>query len=182
MQKQVTVEEALARKYPEQVVVVTTRAPDGRPNAMAVGWVMVASGDPPMWALGIDEGAYTYELITSTRQFVVAFPHAGMGREVLYVGSMTGRGRDKLAECGLVTQPATRVRAPLLADAVANFECELVTIVKPGDAALVVGRVVAAHINTDASLTRLYAIARGHVLAGVTPCGPPVADTGAGAV
>jgi hypothetical protein len=103
---------------------------------MAVGWTGIASGEPLMFMLGIDDGAYTYEWIRATRSFVVAFPSERMGAAVLHAGSVHGRGRDKLAEAGLATAPALRVPAPLLADAVANFECELVDVVKPGDCPL----------------------------------------------
>lgn len=168
MQKQIEAAIAITRKYPESVVLVTTRNRDGHANVMAVGWFTIVSGEPLMFALGIDEGACTYDLIQETRQFVVAFPHAGMVKETLHAGSVHGHGRDKIAESGLKTQPGGVVQAPLLADAVANFECELVTIVKPGDCPVIIGQVVAAHVNDDAALRRLYTLAPNHVLGGVT--------------
>ena len=58
------------------------------------------------------------------------------------------------------------IRSKLLADAVANFECELVTIYQPGDCPLVIGKVVVAHVNEDASLRRLYTIGPKHALGG----------------
>ena len=167
MQREIAPSQALPRKYPEQVVLVVTAAPDGRANVMAVGWTGIASGDPLMFMLGIDDGAYTYELIRATKSFVIAFPSEQMGAAVLHAGSVHGHGRDKLTETGLATAPATHVRAPLLADAVANFECELAEIVQPGDCPLVFGRVVAAHVNTDPGLQRLYTVGPGHVMAGV---------------
>ena len=163
-QTEVKPEVAARRKYPEPVVIVTTRSADGMPNAMAVGWIAVASGDPMMYVLGIDDESYTFGLIKETKQFVVAFPSENMSREVLYVGKQHGRGRDKMAECGLASQPASVVRAPLVADAVANFECELVDIFKPGDCPLVVGKVVAAHVNTNEKIKRLYTVGSGHKL------------------
>lgn len=169
MQKQTTIAAALARKYPEQVVLVTTRNKAGKPNVMAVGWVAIASEDPLMFVLGIDAGAYTYALIRTTRQFVVAFPHEGMGRAVLHAGTYHGQNRDKLAEAGLATQPGVNVKAPLIADAVANFECRLVRIIQPGDCPLIIGQVLAAHVNRRATLKRLYTVAKGHKLAGVRP-------------
>lgn len=167
MQKKAPVEKALARKYPEPVVLVTTRGPKGNANVMAVGWATLASSDPWMFVLGIDPGAYTLELIRKTKQFVVAFPHEGMGKQVLHVGSHHGCGRDKLSEAGIATQRAAKVRAPLIADAVANFECTLARIVQPGDCALVIGKVVAAHVHEHKCLSRLYTVAPGHRLAGV---------------
>ncbi len=172
MQRQETIAAALPRKYPEQVVLVVTRGGDGRGNIMAVGWTGIASGDPLMFMLGIDEGAYTYELIRATRTFVVAFPSDQMGAAVLHAGAVHGRNRDKLAETGLATAPALRVAAPLLSDAVANFECELADIFQPGDCPLIFGRVLVAHVNTDPALQRLYTVGPGHAMAGVRVAGP----------
>mgnify|MGYP000188670071 CR=1 FL=1 len=167
MQRKTTIATALRRRFPEQVVLVVTRDAGGRANVMPVAWTSIVSGDPPMLLLGIDEAAYTYELIRSTGAFVVAYPSEQMGAAVLQAGAVHGRGRDKLAEIGLATTPARRVAAPLLADAVANFECELVDILRPGDCPLVVGRVLAAHVNTDSTVQRLCVVGAGHVLGGV---------------
>ena len=172
MQKKATLAEAIRRKYPEQVVLVTTRSRSGQANVMAVGWVCVASSDPLMFLLGIDDEAYTYELIRKTRQFVVAFPSEAQAKETLFVGSRHGRDMDKFAACGLRTQEAAIVKAPLVADAVANFECRLVEITRPGDCPLIVGRVVAAHVNRGKALRRLYALGPAgseRELAGVRP-------------
>jgi len=81
-----------------------------------------------------------------------------------YVGKNHGHDRDKIKECGIKIQKARRVRAPLVADAVANFECKLVDIVKPGDCPLVIGRVVEIHENTNPSSRRLYTVGPGHAM------------------
>ncbi|HOW97219.1 MAG TPA: flavin reductase family protein [Kiritimatiellia bacterium] len=163
------IEEALARKYPEPVVLVTTRDHDGRANVMAAAWVCFASSEPWMFLLGIDAGARTYEVIVRTRQFVVAFPHEGMGRETLYAGTNHGHATDKFKETGLAMQDASVVRAPLVRDAVANFECELVEIYQPGDCPLIAGKVVAAHANRDADLRRLCLVGPDYRLGGLRP-------------
>ena len=167
MQKRVEIEDAIVRKYPEQVVLVTTRARSGKANVMAVGWTCVASSDPLMFALGIDDEAYTYELIRQTREFVVAFPSERQGRETLFVGTRHGREMDKFRACGLKRQKAAKVKAPLVAEAVANFECKLVEITRPGDCPLIVGKVVAAHVSRNKSLRRLYTVGKGHQMGGV---------------
>jgi flavin reductase (DIM6/NTAB) family NADH-FMN oxidoreductase RutF len=164
MQRKTTVKKAMARKYPEPAVLVTTRSPGGKANVMAVGWVTMASYEPPMFVLGIDSGALTYALIRKTKQFVVAFPHERMARAVLYAGTHHGHKIDKLKEAGLKTQEAAKVKAPLIADAVANFECKLVEISQPGDCPLLVGRIIAAHENKNGKLKRLYYWYRGGFL------------------
>jgi len=169
MQKKVNISRALKRKYPEQVVLVTTRKPDGSANVMAVGWVAIASGDPLMFMLGIDDGAYTCELIRKTKEFTVAFPNEKMAKEVIFVGTRHGRRCDKIAGSGLVLQPADKVQAPLVADAVANFECKLVAVHQPGDCPLIIGRVLVAHENVRPALKRLYTVGAGYKMAGVRP-------------
>ncbi len=171
MQIQTDVEKAFLRKYPEPVVLVTTRNAEGRANAMAAGWFSVASSDPWMFMLGIDESAYTYELIKATGQFVVAYPSESMVFQVLHVGSHHGHNRDKLTECGLALQKAEKVSAPLIAGAVANFECELVDIYKPGDCPLIMGKVLLAHENADAAQKRLYTVGPHYTLGGVRSLG-----------
>lgn len=167
MQRAVAPAVALERKYPEQVVLVTSRSRNGHANVMAVGWIALASDDPLMFMLGIDAGAYTYPVICQTKEFVVAFPHEKMAAATRYVGSHHGRWIDKFALTGLATQRAKTVRAPLIAEAVANFECRLVKIIRPGNCPLLIGRVVAAHVNRRPALKRLYTVGPGHRLAGV---------------
>ncbi len=164
MQKKCRIDEAMKRKYPEQVVLVTTRSAKGRENVMAVGWTCIVSGDPLMLALGIDDESYSYELIRATRRFVVAFPGERMSREVLFAGTRHGHKMDKLRESGLKVQKASVVSASLLADAVVNLECRLVDVYRPGDCPVVIGKVVAAHQNRDTRLKRLYTVGQNYAM------------------
>jgi len=167
MLREAKIEEAFERKYPEQVVLVTSCPPGGKPNVMAVGWAMIASSEPWMFALGIDEGSYTYSIIRGTSEFVVAYPSENMAQHVLFAGTHSGRDTDKFAATGLAVQKASDVSAPLLADAVANFECRLVAEYRPGDCPIIVGKIIAAHVNNDPHLKRLYTVAKGYKLSGV---------------
>ncbi len=167
MQKRVSVEKAWERKYPEQVVLVITKNAEGRVNLMAVGWVCLVSDEPPMFLLGIDDPAYTLELIRKRGEFVVAYPSGSMAKETLYAGTVHGHREDKGRKAGLLFASAEVVDVPILADAVANFECRLVTEYRPGNCPLIVGEVVASHVNTDDSVRRLVNLGKGYQL-GVT--------------
>lgn len=167
MQKKTTLEKAFGRKYPEQVVLVTTRSKTGKVNVMAVGWVTFASTGPWMFALGIDDEAYTYELIRKTREFVVAYPSDRMAKAVLFAGTHHGHKMDKIAKAGLKLQPALKIKAPLIADAVANFECKLAKIVQPGDCPIIFGKIVATHENRDGKVKRLFNVGKNYTLTGV---------------
>ncbi len=171
MQIKAKVEQATARKYPESVVLVTSCDRNGRPNVMAVGWCTTVSYAPRMFVCGIDDAALTYRNIKQTREFVIALPSEDMARETYFVGTHHGHKVDKFRETGLVTQPASRIQPPLIADAVANFECRLVAVYRPGDCPLLIGEVVAAHVNKNPRLKRLYHIDTKYRLAGLRVAG-----------
>ena len=164
MQKSASINEAWQRKYPEQVVLAITKSSDGRINAMAIGWVTLVSDEPPMFLIGVDDPAYTLELIRENKEFVIAYPSKAMAKETLYFGTVHGHNIDKGKDSKLAFIPASKVNVPLLADAVANFECRLVTEYRPGNCPLVVGEVVASSVNTDENVQRLINAAPGYKL------------------
>ena len=131
---------------------------------MAIGWVCIVSDAPPMFLLGIDDPAYTLELIRESGEFVIAYPNKEMAKETLYFGTTHGHNIDKGLMSGLKFEPASKINVPLLSDAVANFECKLVTEYRPGNCPLVVGEVVASSVNSDETVRRLVNCGKGYKL------------------
>jgi flavin reductase (DIM6/NTAB) family NADH-FMN oxidoreductase RutF len=168
MQTATTYDQAFARRYPEQVAIAIAKDAQGKYNPITLGWVTLTSREPPMIAISVGLTRYSLQAVRRSREFVLSLPSSKMTAETLLFGTKSGRDMDKLAEAGITTQPATAVDGLLLADAVANFECKVVSEVQTGDHVLFIGQVVAAHVNGDASLGRLYAL--GHErLGGVAP-------------
>ena len=147
--KRVEVSEALARKYPEWVVLVVTRRSDGLVDVMPAGWAMVTSGRPPMFAVSVGHGRYTHELIEQGGEFVIAFPSPGMGPAIDYCGSHSGRDVDKIAHTTLEVLPSSEIEPPLVKDAIVNLECRLAGSLITGDHTIFAGEIVAAHIEED---------------------------------
>ncbi len=142
--------EAMRRKYPEWVVLVSTVDEDGTPDVMPAGWSMVASYQPPMFAVSVGHTRYTHELVRSRKEFVVAFPGPGLEEAIAYTGSCSGRDvKEKVANAGLAVFEASLVEPPLLEDCVVNLECELAGELEAGDHTIFLGRVVAAHVAPD---------------------------------
>ena len=81
-----------------------------------------------------------------------------MASEAQLFGTKSGRELDKLAAAGCRTEPATTIDGVLLADAVANFECRLVSELQTGDHVIFVGQVLAAHMHQDPTVRRLYSL------------------------
>ena len=158
---------AITRKYPEQVVIAIAKDAQGKCNPITLGWSMITSGQPPMMAISIGLTRYSLEAVRRSKAFVVSFPSSGMAEDALFHGTHSGRDMDKIAKCGSKTEPAEEIDCVLFADAVANFECVLESEVITGDHALFVGRVVAAHVNDDNTVRRLYTLGTGYQMGGV---------------
>jgi flavin reductase (DIM6/NTAB) family NADH-FMN oxidoreductase RutF len=167
MQKKTDFEKAIKTKYPEQVVITIAKDKNGRANPVTLGWTMIASGGPPMMAIGVYKGHYTIKCIRHSKCWTLVYPSSDMAEAALFFGSHSGRKTDKFAEFPCKTTPAKKINSVLLADAVANFECRLVKQIPTGDHITFVGKVVCSHINTKRK-KRLYSLGTGPKLGAVS--------------
>lgn len=142
---------AIARKFPEQIVLVTSVDTMGKPNIITMGWSMFCSGSPPMVAISVGKTRYSHKLISQTKEFVYTFPGEDLEKEMLYCGTHSGRDVDKFKETGLTAMEAKFVKPPLIEECVANFECQVVGEYDAGDHTIFVGKIVAAWISEKAS-------------------------------
>ena len=167
MQKQVEYDQAIKTKYPEQVVIAIAKDKNGKANPVTLGWTMIASGKPPMMAIAVAAKHYSIETIRHSKCFTIVYPSAKMGDAALFFGSKSGRDADKFAEFDCPAEPAKAIDSVLLTDAVANFECTLESEMVAGDHIVFLGKVVAAHMNTEPK-HRLYTVGPGHKLGSVS--------------
>jgi len=151
-------DEATARRFPEQVAIAIAKDAQAKHNPITASWTTLVSHEPPMMAVSIGKTRYSLEAIRQAGEFVLSLPSEKMADDARFHGTESGREMDKLTRCGTRTQPATQIDSVLLADAVANFECKLESEHEAGDHVIFVGRVVASHVNEDASLRRLYVL------------------------
>ena len=151
-------------KYPEPVAIAIAKEKTGEYNPITLGWVMVTSGNPNMFAIAVSQRNFSLEVIRLAKSFVLAFPSVYMAEEALFFGTHSGRDIDKMAEVKLATEPAEQIESLLLTDAVANFECRLVSEHTTGDHVILVGEVIQSHLNDDPTVERLYIIGPGFKL------------------
>ena len=78
MQVPTEYEEAVARKYPEQVAIAIAQDLQGKYNPITLGWTMLTSHEPPMMAISVGLTRYSLEAIRRAREFVVCFPSSAM--------------------------------------------------------------------------------------------------------
>jgi len=144
---------------PQRIVLAVSTDAEGKANIIPLGWKMMTSFDPPMYAISIGLTRYSHRLISEGKEFVLAWPSEEMADAVLFCGTRSGRKCDKFKETGLTPMPATRVRPPLIAECVANMECVLAGSLDTGDHTIFVGEIVAAHVS-DTSKRLLISIGR----------------------
>ncbi len=165
MQKQVSYDEAIVSKYPEQIVIGIARDARGKCNPITLGWTMITLSVPPMMAVSIGLTRYSLEVFKSAREFVIALPSERQAEETLLFGTKSGREIDKFAEAGTKLQPTSEVDCVLMVEAVANFELRKIGEMDTGDHVIFVGEVVCSH--ADPSMPdRLYTVGADYRMAG----------------
>lgn len=128
-------------------VVLVSTASGGRANLMTMGFHMVVQHDPPLLACVIGPWDHSYKALTRTGECVIAVPGADLAREVVDIGNCSGAEVDKFETFGLTALPASRVAAPLVAECLANLECEVADTALVEKYDLFVLRVVAISVN-----------------------------------
>lgn len=163
--REVAISEALATKYPEWVMFVTSRDGEGAPDIMPAGWCMVCNSNPPMFAVAIGLGRYTHQAIEETGEFVIAWAGAGQEELIAQSASVSGRDVNKFEQFGLAEIDGAQIGAPLVEGCAAAFECVVVSQLELEDHSIFVGEVVAAHV-ADPPVAKLenfngtYAVAK----------------------
>jgi len=120
-------------------VYVVGVADGDRRDAFTASSIMQVSFSPLLVAVSVNPQNESYSLLGRGRVFAISV--LGMQQRALakHFGTQSGRTVDKLAS--IPWQPG-KTGAPLLTDALAHFDCRLVSDTDAGDHRLVLGRVV----------------------------------------
>ncbi|MDD4310787.1 MAG: flavin reductase family protein [Candidatus Cloacimonetes bacterium] len=134
---------------PAKVALAVTTKPDGNYNLITLEWFMRTSIQPPMFAISIGESRYSHACLEDTRFFNLVFPSIEMKPLLSLCGSNSGRDMDKFS-AGDVRHIAGKLhKLPILTDAVANFECEVVSQVRSGDHTIYIGQVYYSWLDPE---------------------------------
>ena len=86
---------------------------------------MVMQHAPPMIGCIIGPWDYSYKALKETGECVIAIPTVDLARKVVEIGNCTGAETDKFAKFKLTPKKASKVGAPLIAECLANIECNV---------------------------------------------------------
>ena len=154
--KEAKIQVALSRKHPAPVALVTCAGRDGTENALTVGWFMQTSLSPELLAISVGKTRFSHDIIFDSNEFVLCLPTPEQADAILYCGTHSGRDVDKFATTDLKRQKAKYVRAPLVANCSACFECGVVEKIESGDHTIFVGRIRSAYITDTGRSAILY--------------------------
>ena len=110
---------------PGPVVLLATARQD-RANVMAMSWHTMLEFEPPLVGCVVSNRNYTFDILKSTKECVIAVPTVELAKKVVGCGNTSGRRVDKFDTYALTPAPATRVTAPLIDECFANLECKVV--------------------------------------------------------
>lgn len=130
---------------PGPIIVVSSRW-RGKTNIMTMGWHTVMEFAPSLIGCVIASGNHSFHMIRESGECVINLPTIELVDAVVGIGNCSGARIDKFAKFGLTADEASEVKAPLIRECHASFECRL------HDAALVdkynffIFEVVKAHV------------------------------------
>ena len=106
-------------------IVLVSSSWKGASNIMTMGWHMMLGFSPALFGCYIWEANHSYEMLRRSRQCVLNVPTVDLIDAVVSIGNCHGSEVDKFKQFGLTPRRATKVKAPLIAECYANFECRL---------------------------------------------------------
>ncbi len=111
---------------PGPVVLVTTNY-RGKSNIMTLSSLIMLQQNPP-FLLGFVLGPwnFSYKALYKTGECVISIPTVDMASTVVEIGNCSGEEIDKFKTFNLTPLPAREVRAPLIAESLANIECQVI--------------------------------------------------------
>ncbi|GEP98270.1 flavin reductase family protein [Chitinophaga cymbidii] len=114
------------RRYLEPgPIVLVSSSWKGRQNIMSMGWHTVMEFSPSRIGCFITSANHSYEMIRKSKECVINIPTYDMIDAVIRIGNTTGSETDKFADTGLTPVEADKVKAPLIKECYANFECKV---------------------------------------------------------
>ncbi len=92
-------------------------------NVLTVAWTGILNTKPPRTYIAVRPERFSYDLIKQSGRFVINLTTASMVKTTDYCGVVSGRNVNKLEQCALATQPATKMDVPVLTDSPLALEC-----------------------------------------------------------
>lgn len=109
---------------PGPIVLVSSHW-QGQSNIMTLGWHTVLEFTPSLVGCMISHGNHSHRMIRESGECVINLPTTALTDEAVGIGNTSGAAVDKFAKFRLTATKARKVKAPLIAECHASFECRV---------------------------------------------------------
>jgi flavin reductase (DIM6/NTAB) family NADH-FMN oxidoreductase RutF len=129
--------------------VLVSSAYKGETNIMTMGWHTILEFNPSLIGCMITSSNHSFDLIRKSKECVINIPTRDMARTIVGIGNCSGTDTDKFEKFKLTAQPGKKVKAPLIKECFASFECRLVDAKLVNKYNFFIFEVVKAHVATS---------------------------------
>jgi len=126
---------------------VTSQNGDDK-NVMVLNWFSQVSFEPQHVAIGLQQKAHSHELIMHSKKFAVNIFHQDDEEVVKQFSKSREKNPDKFADANW--KPGTVTGVPVIDEAAAVLECEVVHVYDTGSGhSVVIGKVVGGEVRKE---------------------------------
>ena len=119
------------------------------PNVLTIAWTGIVNTIPPMTYISVRPERYSYDLIKNSGEFVINLPTEELVPAIDFCGVKSGRDLDKIAACGLRTEPGETVQAPLILESPVHLECKVRQVLPLGSHDMFLADITAVRVDED---------------------------------
>jgi flavin reductase (DIM6/NTAB) family NADH-FMN oxidoreductase RutF len=118
--------------YPIPAVMVSCADDQHKPNIITVAWAGTVCSSPAMVSVSIRKERYSYEIIKSSKEFVINLVTKDLVYKADYCGVKSGRDVDKFKVMELTPVKGKLDLAPSVGESPVNIECKVKDIIPLG--------------------------------------------------
>ena len=134
---------------PVPAVMVSVSDGNGKNNIITVAWAGTICTNPPMLSISVRPERYSYEMIKSTKEFVVNLTTKDLVRACDYCGVTSGRDVDKFEKMKLTPIKLPNVSFPGIKESPVNIECRVKKIEELGSHTMFIADVVGVTVDDE---------------------------------
>lgn len=134
---------------PVPAVMVSVSDGNGKKNIITVAWAGTICTNPPMLSISVRPERYSYEMIKSTKEFVVNLTTKDLVRACDYCGVTSGRDVDKFEKMKLTPIKLPNVSVPGIKESPVNIECRVKKIEELGSHTMFIADVVGVTVDDE---------------------------------
>jgi len=135
-------------------IVLVSSCWKGKTNIMTMGWHTVLEFSPSLVGCMITGANHSYEMIRKSGECVINIPTVDLLDAVIGIGNTSGKNTDKFKQFKLTAEVAEMVKAPLIKECYANYECRVADGAMLRKYNFFILEVVKAHVATSPKYPR----------------------------